>query len=172
MGRNVVPMLRFLPFPLSDSYRKKCVYTCLDYCLLLGNSEVVVGEEWGTERERVWEEPTVTLNEILFSGGTQLENIRTCQTAHVCECVYMHMWCKGNRLFEVHMGTYSYLLQTRSGEVWTMLGISYCFFQVFAVTSGLVLVTSLFGLSFSNFFIIPLFSVSTSLCSVSYSFMS
>lgn len=40
-----MPVLRFLPYPLSDSYRKKCVYTCLDYSLLPGNGEVVVGEE-------------------------------------------------------------------------------------------------------------------------------
>lgn len=47
-GYKVVLVLIF-PFPLSDSYRKKCVYTCLDYSLLLGNGEVVVGEEWKTE---------------------------------------------------------------------------------------------------------------------------
>lgn len=56
LGHKVVPVLIFLPFPLSDSYRKKCVYTCLDYSLLPGNSEAVVGEEWGTEKERESEE--------------------------------------------------------------------------------------------------------------------
>lgn len=51
-ARGYKVVLIFLTFPLSDSYRKKCVYTCLDYSLLPSNGEAVVGEEWGTE-ERV-----------------------------------------------------------------------------------------------------------------------
>lgn len=43
LGYKVVSVLRFLPFPLSDSYRKKCVYTCLDYSLLPGNGKASGG---------------------------------------------------------------------------------------------------------------------------------
>lgn len=85
LGYRVVPVLRFLPFPLSESDRKKCVYTRLDYSLLPGNGESVVGEE--RERERAL---TVTLNEILFSGTTQLENIRARQKLHVCVRACVH----------------------------------------------------------------------------------
>lgn len=48
LGYRVVPVLRFLP--LSESDRKMCIHTCLDYSLLPGNGETVVGEERVRER--------------------------------------------------------------------------------------------------------------------------
>lgn len=62
-----------------------CIHICLDYAALPGDEELLVGvkgEQRGNNGKEVWEGRglevfAVALNEILFSGETQLGNIRT-----------------------------------------------------------------------------------------------
>lgn len=70
----------------------KSVYT---HVLITACCLVMVRLWWGRsgelkERERERGELTVTLNEILFSGGTQLENIRARQAAYACKSAHTY----------------------------------------------------------------------------------
>ncbi len=74
------------------------VYVCVDYKSLPRHRGLWEKLESERKRER-------DLNEILFSGGTQLGNIRTHWAAHACERTHTHTHTDVYWSLETHMGT-------------------------------------------------------------------
>ncbi len=106
------------------------VYVCVDYKSLPRHRGLWEKLESERKRER-------DLNEILFSGGTQLGNIRTHWAAHACERTHTHTHTHRCilRLRNTHGNTMRLL--HRSKVVWIVIFHSspsvFCFFCMFCL---------------------------------------